>query len=139
MRTLFTHVAPVALVALVAFAASADAQPAITVAPASIELGSVAQAKLDTVVVITNTGSEPLMVQKLLTSCGCTTTKFEARTIAPGETARVPVTVDARSKKGDFRTSISVLSNDPRTPSVTVPIHGAAMQASAATPGSDSN
>jgi hypothetical protein len=119
------------LIVLFALAAAtvATAQPAISVTPASIEFGRIGPNRVDTTVVIANRGTDTLTVERLATSCGCTTAPFERRTLAPGESVRVAVSVDARHKNNEVRTSVSVLSSDATAPSVAVPLHATVVRA----------
>jgi hypothetical protein len=47
-----------------------------------------------------NGGTEPLVVKKVSTSCGCTTIEYEKRPIAPGAESRLEVRFDSRGMWG---------------------------------------
>ena len=119
------------LIGLLAFAAAsiATAQPSISVTPATIEFGRIGPTRADTTVVIANRGAQPLVIERLVTSCGCTTAPFERRELAPGESVSVAVSVDARHKNNDVRTSVTILSNDSASPRLAVPLHATVVRA----------
>ncbi|MBC8145858.1 MAG: DUF1573 domain-containing protein [bacterium] len=99
------------------------AQPSVSVTPASIEFGRVGPRSLDSTLAIANTGTDTLTLERPISSCGCTAALYDRRTLLPGESINVKIGVDARRKTGDLRTSITVISNDPKKGSVVVPLH----------------
>lgn len=54
-----------------------------------------------------NTGNETLKVVKSLTSCGCTKVTY-LKTVNPGETFYVTMTIDKRNHKGNFNQSATL-------------------------------
>jgi len=58
----------------------------------------------------TNTGNAPLVVTKVISSCGCTIPKKPEAPIAPGETGVIEVKYNTQ-KVGPIRRTITVLSN----------------------------
>lgn len=65
--------------------------------------------------VITNTGSDPLIIGDIVTSCGCTTAMISEKTIAPGKTATLTAAFDPNfheEPQGRFSRSIFVPTND---------------------------
>ena len=58
----------------------------------------------------TNTGKEPLIIQNVRSSCGCTIAKRPSKPILPGETASISVRYDTR-RIGVFHKTITVSSN----------------------------
>lgn len=109
-------------IALASFAHVA-AQPAVSVSPASVEFGRIGPVRVDTTITIANRGTAQLTIVKAVPSCGCTAGKLERTEIAPGESTTLSLTVDARHKNGDVRTSMTIVSNDPSSPHVVVPLH----------------
>lgn len=59
----------------------------------------------------TNTGTSPLLVQRVSTSCGCTTPDWSKEPIAPGKTGKVKVGYDPKGRPGPFNKTVSVYSN----------------------------
>lgn len=57
-----------------------------------------------------NTGTAPLIISKVSSSCGCTIPKKPEGPIMPGETGEIQVKYDT-SRPGPIRKAITVLSN----------------------------
>jgi len=71
----------------------------------------------------TNTGNEPLIVQRVTASCGCTTPSWTKQPIMPGEKGYVNAAFNPAHRPGKFDKSITVLTNSS-TPSVRLRITG---------------
>ena len=56
---------------------------------------------------VTNTGKEPLVLENVQASCGCTTPEWSREAIAPGATQRITVGYNAASE-GVFDKSITI-------------------------------
>ena len=67
---------------------------------------------------VQNTGSEPLLISNVTTSCGCTTADLSSSVIPPGRRADLVVTYDPDFHKtfGPVTRVIWIESNDPDTP-----------------------
>lgn len=59
----------------------------------------------------TNTGSEPLIVQRVTASCGCTTPSWTKEPIMPGEKGYVSAAFNPAHRPGKFDKSITVQTN----------------------------
>lgn len=101
-------------------AASSPAQrsskdgPRIEIAPAEHDFGDVQQnQKLVYEFIVMNTGTEELEIKRLSTACGCTAAITKDRTVPPGGSTRLEVTLETRKYKGFIERSVSVASNDP--------------------------
>jgi len=57
-----------------------------------------------------NTGKEPLIIQNVRSSCGCTIAQRPSKPILPGESASIKVRYDTR-RLGVFHKTITVSSN----------------------------
>lgn len=57
-----------------------------------------------------NTGGEPLIIQDVRTSCGCTVAKKPATPIMPGDSDEIIVKYDTR-RLGGFHKTITITSN----------------------------
>jgi rhodanese-related sulfurtransferase len=71
---------------------------------------------------LTNTGDETLTLSNVRTSCGCTTAALAKRDLPPGESVSVEATVNTKGFHGTVTRTITVSSNDPVTPSITLRI-----------------
>ena len=70
----------------------------------------------------TNTGSAPLIISKVSSSCGCTIPKKPEEPILPGETGEIQVKYDT-NRVGPIRKAITVISNAD-TPTKVLKIKG---------------
>lgn len=71
---------------------------------------------------LTNNGKSDLIIRRVRSSCGCTAVAPSTKVVAPGESAPVKVTFDSRGKRGRQSKSITVITNDPKTPTTTLRI-----------------
>lgn len=69
--------------------------------------------------VVTNTGTEPLKIDNVQTSCGCTTPEWSKEPIAPGASATIKVGFNAAAG-GIFEKYITVLYNGNQTKQVVI-------------------
>ncbi len=60
--------------------------------------------------VLTNNGTEPVIIEQVRTSCGCTASEYPKEPVAPGKSATIKVKYNAKSP-GAFSKSITVYSN----------------------------
>jgi len=69
-----------------------------------------------------NTGKSELNIRQTRASCGCTVSKPEKSTLAPGEQSTIKVTFNSAGRRGIQQKSISVFSNDPANPTQRITI-----------------
>lgn len=72
----------------------------------------------------TNTGTAPLTIEVGRTSCKCTLGDVANRPIVPGESTPVRLEWVAKSMPGSFRQVATVLTNDPRKPTIELTVEG---------------
>jgi Protein of unknown function (DUF1573) len=63
----------------------------------------------------TNTGSQPLVITNVTTSCGCTSPAWTREPVMPGAKGFVSATYDVKGRPGKFEKTISVSSNADRS------------------------
>lgn len=61
--------------------------------------------------IIKNMGKAPMVINKIEASCGCTTSAYSKKPIAPGETTEVKITFDPTDRPGIFSKAISIYTN----------------------------
>ena len=61
--------------------------------------------------VVTNTGNQPLMIQNIVASCGCTTPEWTKSPIPPGGKGKVTAIYDPVNRPGAFNKTLTVYSN----------------------------
>jgi hypothetical protein len=81
----------------------------------SWDFGNVKQGKILThVFVFQNTGNSPLLINKVLTSCGCAAALVSEKRVEPGKKGKIKVTLNTRGYEGTLTKYIYVESNDPK-------------------------
>ncbi|MCA9726319.1 MAG: DUF1573 domain-containing protein [Candidatus Eisenbacteria bacterium] len=65
-----------------------------------------------------NDGTEPLRIEKIETSCGCTAAAPTDSIILPGNAASIDVTFSTRDFQGDVSKVVVIFTNDPGEPRV---------------------
>ncbi len=58
----------------------------------------------------TNSGTTPVAIDRVATTCGCTTPDYPRTPIAPGASAKIDVVFDPRGMPGEFSKIITVIS-----------------------------
>ena len=71
----------------------------------------------------TNTGNEPLLIQKPKSSCGCTIPSWPQEPILPGESEVIKVTYRT-NRAGIINKTVTVTSNAHKSPTVVLRIKG---------------
>ena len=75
----------------------------------------------------TNTGNEPLLVQKPKSSCGCTIPSWPKEPILPGESEVIKVTYRT-NRVGNINKTVTVTSNAIANPTVVLRIKGRVLE-----------
>lgn len=65
-----------------------------------------------------NDGTQPLKIQKVEASCGCTAAAPKDSVIAPGESSAIEVTFGSKDFAGEILKIVAVYSNDPAEPRI---------------------
>jgi hypothetical protein len=61
--------------------------------------------------ILTNTGSQPLVIKNVVPSCGCTTPEWTRQPIPAGGTGKVTAIYDPKDRPGQFNKTLSVYTN----------------------------
>lgn len=97
------------------FAQNADdkaAGPEITFAEASYDFGDIKQGdKVEHTFTFKNTGTEPLILSNVLTTCGCTASDWPRDPIAPGKEGSITVRFNSAGKMGRQNKVVTIVSN----------------------------
>lgn len=97
------------------FAQKGNKAPELTFAKSTHDFGKVEE-KVGTVSCefkVKNTGSAPLIIQKVRTTCGCTTPDYTKEPILPGKEGSIKVTYSATGRPGTFNKEVTVFTNVP--------------------------
>jgi len=105
-----------AIVFIAAPWAKVDAQtkkPKITFKETEFDFGKFPEerGKVSHTFEFTNTGGEPLIINNVRSSCGCTVTDWSKKPIQPGEKGYIKATYNASHRPGKFTKTITVSSN----------------------------
>tara|TARA_B100001564_G_C20224468_1_gene483219 strand:- start:24 stop:476 length:453 start_codon:yes stop_codon:yes gene_type:complete len=73
--------------------------------------------------IVTNTGTEPLVITRCKGSCGCTVPKCEKDPIMPGATSEISVKYDTK-RIGPINKSVTITSNAANEPTKVIRIKG---------------
>lgn len=71
-----------------------------------------------------NDGDRPLAIGEVKAACGCATAGDYKKSIPPGETGKVPVSLDTKKVAGKVRKIVEVTTNDPKRPTVRLQLAG---------------
>jgi hypothetical protein len=112
-------------VLLVTGAALAQEGASIAVTENAFDFGDIKEAdgKVSHAFVVKNDGNMPLVITRVIASCGCTSPEWTKEPIAPGKTGEVMVTYDPKSRPGPFAKTVSIYSNG-KTGSYAITIRG---------------
>lgn len=97
--------------------------PEITFEIKDVDFGSIMNTDVQhQVFKFKNTGGGPLKILNVTASCGCTLPKLdgEKRDYMPGDTGTITVDFNPKSKMGAAHSTITVTTNDPARPSITL-------------------
>jgi len=87
--------------------------------------GAVRQgSKVSHTFLVTNQGTSPLSIEKIIAGCGCTAARATAEAVAPGATEKITVTFDTTGFVGSKSKTVRVFTNDPENPSLVLEMKG---------------
>lgn len=109
----------VGLVLITSFVAQAQEKQEENVTGPKIEFeesthnfGDITQGdKVQHVFAFANTGTEPLVLSRVMTTCGCTAPSWPKEPIAPGEKGEITISFNSAGKMGMQNKVITVVSN----------------------------
>lgn len=114
---------------------SVPSGPRIAVEPEAFDFGPALQNKtLNKEFVVKNLGNRDLLIEDVVTTCGCTVGKLETRTLKPGMSVPLRVSLETRSYSGALQRSVLIRSNDPATARLEVKVQAQVQPAPAAKP-----
>ena len=73
---------------------------------------------------VCNRGRQPLVIENILTSCACTSTVEQGKSILPGENSEFAIDFEPGTLLGPFLKHFVIQSNDPQRPLIEVSIAG---------------
>ncbi|MFT2009908.1 DUF1573 domain-containing protein [Pontibacter sp. 13R65] len=86
--------------------------PALTFDEAEFNFGDITQGDVvEHVFKFTNTGTQPLVIERVDVTCGCTTPSWTKEPVMPGKTGFVTAKFNSAGKMGQQKKAITVHSN----------------------------
>ena len=114
------------LVLIASVLAGCTGSPSVEVRPATYDFGAIAaDAPVTTTLQVRNTGQGKLIISDVTTSCGCTTAKVDATSLAAGAITNLTITFDPQAHPGLYGPLLRMVylrSNDPVQSEVEVPV-----------------
>jgi hypothetical protein len=92
-------------------------QTTFAISDTMIELGKITEGEKRTAVYsIKNTGTNPLLISNIVTSCGCTAPTYPKQPMLPGDSAAIELVFNSAGKEGEIRKSAMVKCNSVDAP-----------------------
>ena len=114
-KLLFTFLALLISVSVMAQSATETAKktgPKVTFEESEYDFGDIQQGeKVEHVFTFENSGTEPLILSNVTTTCGCTATDWPRDPVAPGQTASIKVVFNSAGKMGRQNKVVTIVSN----------------------------
>lgn len=108
---------------------SKEKTPDVSVDPTHIDFQEIVQTNgpVSAEVIVTNTGRAPLAINRLSTSCGCTTAKMDQTDLAAGESREMIIVFDPMAhpdESGPILRAVYLQTSDPDEPEIQIDITG---------------
>jgi len=86
--------------------------PAISFENRKHDFGDITQGdKVEHIFKFKNTGTAPLVISNVMTTCGCTAPEWPKQPVAAGAEATIKVVFNSRGKMGQQRKVVTIISN----------------------------
>lgn len=101
----------------------------IEVTPMSFDFGDIDRknGKVSTTVIVENLEGTPIIINRLSTSCGCTTAEMDMSELAPGETRAMKITFDPMTHPdltGQIMRVVYLQTSDKARPEIEIELTG---------------
>lgn len=117
------------------YTASASAAPDIKFTSTQFDFGTVLQGEeVRHAFEFVNAGEDPLVIDRVRSSCGCTAALVSEKNLAPGATGHIQTNFDSARFRGTVSKRIYLYSNDPVKPLVQLVIKGEVLELVAVQP-----
>lgn len=108
---------------------SQSADPVIVASPDSYDFGDIIQSEgtVSTIIEIENIGENTIEINRLSTSCGCTTAEMDLSPLAPGEKREMKITFDPLThpdQTGEIIRVVYLQTSDPIKPELEIELTG---------------
>jgi hypothetical protein len=117
MKKIFSVIFSLLFVCISAFAQDNKPEPKIEFEENSFDFGDIHQGDVvQHIYKFTNTGTQPLVISEVVTTCGCTVPKWSKDPVMPGKTGEIVVNFNSANKMGRQNKGITILSNAANNP-----------------------
>ena len=96
--------------------------------------GNVAPGKLQATIEVKNVGQGDLNIKEVRPSCGCTAAPIDKNLLKPGEIGKISVTLNATTSVGQIHKSLTITSDDPIAPVLSIALQANIKKAYTFTP-----
>ncbi|HEY6837121.1 MAG TPA: DUF1573 domain-containing protein [Geobacteraceae bacterium] len=101
------------------------AAPVLVVEQPQYAFGTILQGKkVEHTFALKNSGDAPLLIKQVRPSCGCTAATVSSTTIQPGKKGEIKAIFNSANFYGGVSKSITVETNDPKTPAYNLTMTG---------------
>jgi len=108
---------------------SRDFAETVILSPAAFDFGEVTEIERPVLTAtLRNNGERTVHVTDVIRTCVCANLELSATNLPPGGAAEVRCTLDPNVFSGPFLKTFFIKTDDPATPSITVPIRGSVRQ-----------
>jgi hypothetical protein len=105
--------------------AQIEKAPAISFENTNYSFNSVSEGRLvEKEFKFTNIGKTDLLVRKITSTCGCTTSSAKDNIIKPGASSFIKVSFNTKGYKGSQNKTVTVITNDPNASQITLWVKG---------------
>jgi hypothetical protein len=92
-------------------------QTTFSLSDTAISLGKMTEGEKRTAVYsIKNTGTNPLLISNIITSCGCTAPTYPKQPLLPGDSAAIELQFNSAGKEGEVRKTALIKCNSVDAP-----------------------
>ena len=118
------------LIILLLFSVTLYAKSGIKFNTLEHDFGSISQDSIVTArFTFRNTGNSVLVIERVRTSCGCTSVFLSSQKLNPGEQGTLEIAFDSMGYSGSVTRSITVYTNDPSNKEVRLKIRANVLEA----------
>lgn len=97
--------------------------PGISVNRSSYDFGKVYRTTtIDSAIIITNTGNQNLMINKIDSNCSCLQVSSSSKLVLPGQQINLKLMFNPKDRNGRVYSTITIFTNDASTPAQTISI-----------------
>lgn len=98
-----------------------DSIPKLTLSELEVNLNKInAHVPISKIITLTNEGSQPLNIRKVISNCECLSFSLEKSDLGTGEKGDLIFTFDPKGRRGIDHKTLTIFSNDPLNPTKTV-------------------